>query len=140
MTRNRGSCYDFGMESDAPNDKVTRPPRRGAAGEWAWLDRVTGPVDADFAAAATGSGSGILAEMVRFEGGRMWVGLSDGQVVGVPLTWFPRLLRAAPAEREGCEIVSFGLHWAALDEDVSVEGLLAGHQDRGRVGERWHES
>ena len=39
----------------------------------------------------------VSPETVRFEGERMWVGLSDGQVTGAPLGWFPRLLRAAPA-------------------------------------------
>jgi hypothetical protein len=76
----------------------------------------------------------ISAETVRFDAEKMWVGLSDGRVIGVPLAWFPRLKRATPAEREAFEISPFGLHWAALDEDVSVEGLLAGRGDRGRVG------
>ena len=76
----------------------------------------------------------ISAETVRFEGERMWVTLSDGRVIGVPLAWFPRLAKAAPAERERFEISPFGIHWEALDEDVSVEGLLAGRGDRRRVG------
>lgn len=76
----------------------------------------------------------ISAETVRFDAEKMWVGLSDGRVIGVPLAWFPRLGRATPAEREGFEISPFGIHWEALDEDVSVEGLLAGRGDRGRVG------
>jgi hypothetical protein len=73
-------------------------------------------------------------ETVRFEGDRMGVGLSDSRVIGVPLAWFPRLERASAAEREGFEISPFGIHWEALDEDVSVEGLLAGRGDRRRVG------
>ena len=75
----------------------------------------------------------ILAETVRFEGERMWVGLSDGRVIGVPLAWFPRLMRAAPAEREAFTLSPFGIHWEALDEDVSVDGLLAGRGDQRRV-------
>ena len=67
------------------------------ARDWAWLDRVTGPVDADFAAAVKGRGSSVSAETVRFDAERMWVGVSDGRVIGVPLAWFPRLL---PAGRE----------------------------------------
>ena len=58
----------------------------------------------------------------------MWVGLSYGRVIGVPLAWFPRLLRATPAEREGFEISPFGIHWEALDEDISTEGVLAGRR------------
>lgn len=76
----------------------------------------------------------ISADTVRFEAERMWVGLSDGRVVGVPLAWFPRLVRATPVEREAFELSPFGIHWAALDEDVSVEGLLAGRGDRRRIG------
>lgn len=76
----------------------------------------------------------ISAETVRFEGETMWVGLSDGRVIGVPVAWFPRLLRASVAEREGFTLSPFGIHWEALDEDVSVEGLLAGRGDRRRVG------
>lgn len=64
----------------------------------------------------------------------MWVALSDGRTIGVPLAWFPRLMHANAAEREAVEISAFGLHWEALDEDVSVEGLLAGVGDRTAVG------
>jgi hypothetical protein len=60
----------------------------------------------------------------------MWVELSDGRILGVPLAWFPRLLRAAPEQRESVRISSRGLHWEALDEDISIAGLLAGHADR----------
>ena len=57
-----------------------------------------------------------------------------GRVIGVPLAWFPRLLGATVVEREAFEISPFGLHWAALDEDISVEGLLAGRRDGRGVG------
>jgi Protein of unknown function (DUF2442) len=60
------------------------------------------------------------------------VALSDGRVIGVPLAWFPRLLRASRAEREACRISSRGLHWEALDEGISVAGLLAGFADQTR--------
>jgi hypothetical protein len=49
--------------------------------------------------------------------------------VEVPLAWFPRLMRATPEEREAVEISACGLHWEALDEDISVAGLLAGRKD-----------
>jgi hypothetical protein len=56
------------------------------------------------------------------------VDLSDGRTVTVPLTWFPRLLHGAPAERERWRLIGRGegIHWEALDEDISVESLLAG--------------
>jgi Protein of unknown function (DUF2442) len=70
------------------------------------------------------------ATKVRFDDDSMWVELSDGRTVGIPLAWFPRLLRGSVAEREKVRISSRGLHWASLDEDISVAGLLAGLGDR----------
>ena len=49
----------------------------------------------------------------------------------LPFAWFPRLLHATPAQRPGYRIrpSGRGLHWEALDEDMSVPGLLAGRGD-----------
>jgi selenophosphate synthetase-related protein len=66
---------------------------------------------------------------VRFDADNMWVELTDGRTVGVPLAWFPRLLRATAKQREQVRLSSRGLHWEALDEDISVAGLLAGLGD-----------
>jgi hypothetical protein len=54
--------------------------------------------------------------------------LDDGRVLSTPLAWFPRLLHGAPRERENCRPIGAGegFHWPDLDEDVSVEALLAG--------------
>jgi hypothetical protein len=60
----------------------------------------------------------------------MWVELSDGRTLGIPLAWFPRLLHAKPAQRKRVEIGRFGLHWEELDEDISIAGLLAGRGDQ----------
>ena len=76
----------------------------------------------------------ISAEKVTFDDAQMWVSLSDGRVIGVPLAWFPRLMEASPEARAAVTISPFGLHWEALDEDVSIEGLLAGRGDAGAVG------
>jgi hypothetical protein len=59
----------------------------------------------------------------------MWVELDDGRTLGVPLAWFPRLLHGAPAARAKVTLSPSGLHWEALDEDVSIAGLLAGRGD-----------
>ena len=59
----------------------------------------------------------------------MWVELSDGRTLGVPLAWFPRLLHGTSEQREQVRISSRGLHWEALDEDISIAGLLAGEGD-----------
>ena len=66
---------------------------------------------------------------VRFDADSMWVHLEDGRVVAVPLAWFPRLLAATPEQRIQCELSPRGIHWEALDEDISVDGLLAGQGD-----------
>ena len=73
-------------------------------------------------------------EAVRFGEDVMWVGPSDGRTIGVPLAWFPPLLRATPAEREACTLSRRGLHWEALDTNISVAGLLAGPGDRTEQG------
>lgn len=74
------------------------------------------------------------ATTVRFDDETMWVDLSDGRTIGVPLAWFPRLLRATPEQRSQVEVGGYGLHWEALDEDISVAGLLAGRGDQTRQG------
>jgi hypothetical protein len=66
---------------------------------------------------------------VRFDENSLWVELSDGRVIAVPLAWYPRLLHATPEQRANVEISPMGLHWDELDEDVSVSGLLAGRGD-----------
>ena len=78
----------------------------------------------------------ILAKAVRFDADSMWVELSDGRTLGVPLAWFPRLFDATPEQREAVEVAGEGLHWATLDEDISVAGLLAGRGDQTRWGRR----
>ena len=72
------------------------------------------------------------ATRVWFDEDSMWLELSDGRTLGVPLVWFPRLLDATPAQREQVAISTGGLHWEELDEDISVEGLLAGRGDQTR--------
>jgi hypothetical protein len=70
---------------------------------------------------------------VRFDEDSFWVDLSDGRVIGVPLAWFPRLLHATEEQRGQVRISSRGLHWEALDEDVSIAALLAGLGDQSRA-------
>jgi len=66
---------------------------------------------------------------VRFDEDNLWVSLSDGRTISVPLAWFPRLLDATSEQRAAVELSQSGLHWEALDEDISVAGLLAGQPD-----------
>ncbi len=76
--------------------------------------------------------SSVKAKTVRFDQDSMWVELSDGRTLGVPLAWFPRLLHGSVEQREQVSISSYGLHWEELDEDISVDGLLAGRGDQTR--------
>jgi hypothetical protein len=74
----------------------------------------------------------ISATAVRFDDDTMWLDLTDGRTLGVPLAWFPRLLNASPAQRAKVEISRTGLHWDDLDEDISIDGLIAGRQNQSR--------
>jgi hypothetical protein len=60
------------------------------------------------------------------------VALSDGRSLSVPLAWFPRLLGATAGERAGWRLIcgGEGIRWEALDEDLSVRGLLRGEPAR----------
>jgi hypothetical protein len=42
----------------------------------------------------------ISPASARFDDFTMWVELTDGRTLGVPIAWFPRLLNVTPAERE----------------------------------------
>ena len=76
----------------------------------------------------------ISPEKVTFDEDTMWVALSDGRILGVPLAWFPRLLRASDNDRRAVTLSPRGLHWESLDEDISVAGLIAGRGDMAGMG------
>jgi hypothetical protein len=69
---------------------------------------------------------------VRFDEDSFWVDLEDGRTLGIPLAWFPRLMHASTSQREAVSLSRAGLHWKEIDEDISVEGLLAGRGDQTR--------
>jgi hypothetical protein len=77
----------------------------------------------------------ISATEIRFDEHTIWVALTDGRTLGVPLAWFPRLLNASPTQRAKVEISRTGLHWEELDEDISIAGLIAGRGDMTRQQE-----
>ena len=68
------------------------------------------------------------AQRVQFAQEELIVDLVDGRRVSVPLTWFPRLLHATPAQRNKWELLGDGegIHWIEIDEDLSIVGLLRG--------------
>lgn len=70
------------------------------------------------------------AESVSVSEDALSVELSDGRSVSVPLAWFPRLLHGTLSERGGWRLIGKGegIHWEALDEDISIESLLTGRR------------
>src|SRR5262245_20909497 len=58
------------------------------------------------------------------------VSLSDGRRLSLPLAWYPRLMHGTPAERNHWRLIGDGegVHWPDLDEDLSLEGFLAGRR------------
>ncbi len=70
--------------------------------------------------------------------------LCDGRTVSVPLSWYPRLVHATPEERDNWELIGTGqgIHWPDLDEDLSVEGFLAGRKsgESQRSFKQWLEA
>jgi hypothetical protein len=56
------------------------------------------------------------------------VELTDGRTISVPIAWYPRLSHATQEERGDWRVIGngVGIHWPRLDEDISVENLLAG--------------
>ena len=69
----------------------------------------------------------VVTVAVSFAKDRLHVQLSDGREVIAPLEWFPRLQTATAAQRENYRLIGrgVGIHWEDVDEDISVEGLLA---------------
>ena len=78
---------------------------------------------------------GILAlktdervEAVYFTRDSLVVDLFDGRTISVPLTWYPKLLKATSKQRANWTVSGggYGIHWPDIDEDLSTEGLLRG--------------
>ena len=74
-----------------------------------------------------------LARTVTVTDDELTVGLADGRADTVPLVWFPRLLHASASARSQWVLLcdGEGIHWPEADEDLSVEGLLAGTRAAG---------
>lgn len=68
-----------------------------------------------------------LATDVTFGEDTFCVTLADGREVTVPLEWFPRLRDATGEQRCDWRLIGggVGIHWEAIDEDISVESILA---------------
>ena len=83
----------------------------------------------------------IRATSVRVTDDALVVDISDGRTVSAPLAWYPRLLHGTAAERDDHQFIGegLGIHWPQLDEDISVEGILAGRRsfEKRESFERW---
>ncbi|MBK9246610.1 MAG: DUF2442 domain-containing protein [Ignavibacteria bacterium] len=67
-------------------------------------------------------------ESVQFDHTCIHVTMTDGRTISVPLSWYPRLQHATTDELNNWELCGggYGIHWEQLDEDLSIQGLLAG--------------
>ena len=72
--------------------------------------------------------SAIKATAIRLTDDTLVVDLADGRSISAPLAWYPRLLHGSLGERANYRLIGSGegLHWPDLDEDIGVEGILAG--------------
>lgn len=71
------------------------------------------------------------ATKIWFDKENMWVALTDGRQLSIPLVYFSRLLNATPEQRNNYELSGggTGIHWEEIDEDISVPGLILGNKD-----------
>ncbi|MCA1839120.1 MAG: DUF2442 domain-containing protein [Actinobacteria bacterium] len=74
----------------------------------------------------------VEAQSVKFTEDSLVVDLVDGRTISVPISWYPRLVYGTPQERAEWELIGrgSGIHWPKLDEDVSIDGILAGNPSK----------
>lgn len=88
--------------------------------------------------------SPLLIQDVRVSKDALSVDLTDGRTISTPLAWYPRLLDGSAKERNQWELLGdgIGIHWPALDEDLSLEGMMDGRPsgESQRSLEKWLNS
>lgn len=86
----------------------------------------------------------LQATAVEVTDDSLVVELADGRSISAPLAWYPRLFHGSAAERAHSRLIGGGegIHWPDLDEDISIEGLLAGRPSGESPNslQRWLES
>lgn len=86
----------------------------------------------------------VRAVDVKVTEDELSVDLEDGRTLVVPLAWYPRLVHGSKRERTRWRLIGrgLGIHWSDLDEDISVEGLLAGRSssESQKSLKRWLET
>ena len=70
----------------------------------------------------------VKAQNIVVSDEALTVDLEDGRTISVPLGWYPRLVDGTSEERSHWKLLAngAGIHWADLDEDISVHNLLSG--------------
>lgn len=71
----------------------------------------------------------LRIQAVSFNADKILVRFADGKEIAVALSYFPRLEAATRVERERWSLIGRGLgvHWEAVDEDLSVENFLTAY-------------
>jgi hypothetical protein len=81
---------------------------------------------------------------VKVDDKTLTVTLYDGRVLSLPISWYPRLYYGSQQERNNYRLIGNGegIHWEDLDEDISIEGIIAGHhsQESQTSLDRWLKS
>jgi Protein of unknown function (DUF2442) len=72
---------------------------------------------------------------IWFDAQRVFAEYHDGRIVGMPLSWFPRLEKASDKQRKGFELWNDGawIHWEELDEDLSADGFLTFSKESSKI-------
>ena len=72
----------------------------------------------------------VLATGVHVTQDQLEVTLDDGRRLAVPVAWYSRLADGTAHDRARWRLIGKGegIHWPDLDEDISVEDLLAGRR------------
>jgi len=72
------------------------------------------------------------------------VELSNGRAISAPVARYPRLLNGNRKERKNWRLIGRGdgIHWEDLDEDISVDNLIAGKSssENRSSARRWIDS
>lgn len=70
-----------------------------------------------------------LAVSARCDDERIYVTLTDGREVSMPLT--KRLRQATPEQRRACHVEDLGtaIRWEEIDEDVGVHSIIGVPED-----------
>jgi hypothetical protein len=85
----------------------------------------------------------IKAQHLTISKDTLEVDLQDGRTISVPIAWYPRLMYGTSEERKNWRLIGQGdgIHWPDLDEDISVENILAGRRsgESQRSFKKWLE-